>query len=243
MARRLVQHLFAKGATQVSIVNRSIERAQELANQFSVQPQCYLLTEMMSVVTASDLIFTSTTSTEPLLDRAKLEAALEPNQPLMLIDISVPRNVDADINELAHVQVFNVDDLEAVVAQNQESRRQMVMEAQVLIEEELEAFHTWWRSRETVPIISCLREKVETIREQELEKALSRLGCEFNKKHQEAVEALTRRIVNKILHEPMVHLRTQQDLETQHLAVWSLQMLFNLESCVIARHLVDTGEQ
>jgi glutamyl-tRNA reductase len=234
MSRRLVQHLLAKGVTQISIVNRSIERAKELANQFSdTQLQCYPLTEMMSVVAASGLVFTSTSSTEPLLDRAKLEAALELNQPLMLFDISVPRNVDADVNELAHIQVFNVDDLKTVVAQNQESRRQMAMEAQVLIEEELEAFCVWHRSVETFSTISCLRKKVETIREQELEKALSRLGSDFGKKHQEVIEALSRGIVNKILHEPMVQLRTQRDLEAQHLALQALQILFNL----------GTGEQ
>lgn len=244
MARRLVQHLLAKGVTQILIVNRSIERAEELALQLSLtQLQCHPLTEMMSVIAASDLVFTSTASTKPLLDRAKLGAALEPNQPLMLFDISVPRNVDADVNELTHVQVFNVDDLKTVVTQNQESRLQMAMEAQVLIEEELEAFRTWWHSRETVPVINCLREKVEAIRQQELEKALSRLGTEFNKKHQEVVESLTRGIVNKILHEPMVHLRMQQNLEAQRLASHTLQMLFNLEACVISRHILDTAER
>lgn len=244
MARRLVQHLLTKGVSQISIVNRSIERAKEFANQFSdVQLQCYPLAEMMSVVAASDVVFTSTCSTEPLLDRAKLEAALEPDQPLMLFDISVPRNVDANVNELAHVHVFNVDDLKIIVVQNQESRCQIAIEAQVLIEEELEAFRTWWHSRETVPIISCLREKIESIRSQQLEKALSRLGTEFTIKHQKAVEALTRGIVNQILHEPMVHLRTQQDLESQRLAGQILQRLFNLETCVISRHLLDTEEQ
>jgi glutamyl-tRNA reductase len=231
MARRLVQHLLAKGVTQISIVNRSVERAKELANQFSdAQLQYYPLAEMMSVVAASDLVFTITASTDLLLDRAKLEAALELNQPMMLIDISVPRNVDADVNELAHVQVFNVDDLKTVVAQNQESRRQMAIEAQVLMEEELESFCVWHRSVETFSTICCLREKVETIREQELEKALSRLGSEFAIKYQETIEALTRRIVNKILHEPMVQLRTQQDLEAQRLALQTLQMLFNLDT-------------
>ncbi|MBP5971159.1 glutamyl-tRNA reductase [Brasilonema sp. CT11] len=231
MARRLVQHLLAKGVTQISIVNRSVERAKELVNQFSdAQLQYYSLDEMLSVITASNLVFTSTTSIEMLLNRAKLEAALELNQPLMLFDISVPRNVSADVNELAHVQVFNVDDLKIVLTQNQESRRQMVMEAQVLIEAEVEAFRIWLRSIETFSTISCLREKVETIREQELEKALSRLGSEFATKHQKAIEALTRGIVNKILHEPMMQLRTQQDLEAQRLALRTLQMLFNLET-------------
>ncbi|HAG83403.1 MAG TPA: glutamyl-tRNA reductase [Cyanobacteria bacterium UBA12227] len=234
MSRLLVQHLLSKGAVNISIVNRSTRRSEELASQFpNAELKLHLLPDMMTVIAASDIVFTSTAATEPLLERAKLEAILEPHQSLMLFDISVPRNVAADVNELENVHAFNVDDLKAVVAQNQESRRQMAMEAEALLEEEVEAFDTWWRSLETVHTISSLRDKVESIREQELEKALSRLGSEFAEKHQEVIEALTRGIVNKILHDPMVQLRAQQDIETRRRAMQTLQMLFNL----------DTGEQ
>ncbi|WNZ25150.1 glutamyl-tRNA reductase [Leptolyngbya sp. NK1-12] len=231
MSRLVVQHLLSKGATQICIVNRSLEGARELAQQFKdVELKLHTLTEMMQVVTSSELVFTATAATDPLLDRAKLEACLEPHQPLQLFDISVPRNVHSDVNELPNVQVFNVDDLKAVVAQNQESRRRMAMEAEGILEEEVEAFESWWRSLETVSTISSLRDKVEAIRAQELEKALSRLGSEFGEKHQEVVEALTRGIVNKILHEPMVQLRAQQDIETRRHAMQTLRMLFNLEA-------------
>jgi glutamyl-tRNA reductase len=232
MSRLLVQHLVAKGATQISILNRSTGRAQELANQFAAeaQIQVHLLSEMMQVIANSDMVFTSTSATEPLLDRAKLETVLLPSQPLMLIDISVPRNVHANVCELANVQAFNVDDLKAVVAQNQESRRKMAQEAEGLLEEEVEAFEVWWRSLETVPTINSLREKIETIREQELEKALSRLGSEFAERHQEVIEAMTRGIVNKILHDPMVQLRAQQDIEARRRAMETLCLLFNLET-------------
>lgn len=231
MARLLVQHLVSKGASNISILNRSMERAQELARQFpEANLQLHPMTDMMGVIAHSDIVFTSTASTETIIDRAKLEMALDPNQPLMLFDISVPRNVDPDVNDLAHVQVFNVDDLKAVVAQNQEARRQMAMEAEALLDEEVEAFESWWRSLETVSTISSLRDKVETIRVQELEKALSRLGSEFADKHQEVIEALTRGIVNKILHDPMVQLRTQQDIEARRQAMKTLCVLFNLES-------------
>jgi glutamyl-tRNA reductase len=231
MSRLLVQHLISKGATQISIVNRSRGRAEELAKQFPEQPiQIHLLPEMMSVVAASDIVFTSTSSTEPILDRAKLEKVLEANQLLILFDISVPRNVDADVNELVNVKAFNVDDLKAVVAQNYESRRQMAQEAEKILDEELEAFDLWWRSLETVSTISSLRNKIETIREQELQKALSRLGSEFGEKHQEVIEALTRGIVNKILHDPMVQLRAQQDVEARRRCMQTLQMLFNLDA-------------
>ena len=231
MSRLLVQHLISKGAAQISIVNRSRDRALELAQQFSEHPiYTHSLSEMMTVIAEGDIVFTSTSATEPILDRAKLEIVLEPNRPLMLFDISVPRNVHADVNELENVQAFNVDDLKAVVAQNYESRRKMAQEAERLLDEEVEAFDVWWRSLETVSTISCLRNKVETIREQELEKALSRLGSEFAEKHQEVIEALTRGIVNKILHDPMVQLRSQQDVEARRRCMQTLQMLFNLDA-------------
>ncbi|MBW4551401.1 MAG: glutamyl-tRNA reductase [Aphanocapsa sp. GSE-SYN-MK-11-07L] len=231
MSRLVVQHLLSKGASQITILNRSMERAQELASQFAGAELClHPLSEMFSVIATADLVFTSTASAEPLLDRDQLTATLAVSRPLMIIDISVPRNVHANVGELSQVQLFNVDDLKAVVSQNQESRRQMAMEAEALLEEELTAFDVWWRSLETVPTISSLRDKIETIREQELEKALSRLGSEFADKHQEVIEALTRGIVNKILHDPMVQLRAQQDIETRRRAMQSLQMLFNLNS-------------
>jgi glutamyl-tRNA reductase len=231
MSRLLVQHLIAKGVTQINLVNRSRDRAEELSQQFPQIPlKIYLLPEMMSVVASSDLVFTSTSATEPILDRAKLEMVLEPSQPLMLFDIAVPRNVDADVNDLVNVQAFNVDDLKAVVAQNFASRRKIAQEAEKLLEEEAEAFDVWWRSLETVSTISSLRNKIESIREQELEKALSRLGSEFAEKHQEVIEALTRGIVNKILHDPMVQLRAQQDVEARRKCMQTLQMLFNLET-------------
>lgn len=230
MSRLLVQHLLSKGASEIAIINRSVRRAEELASQFKEAPlQLYPLSEMMQVIAVSDLVFTSTAATEPLLNKAKLSAILDRNQSLMLVDISVPRNVDADVNELLNVRSFNVDDLKAVVAQNHETRRKMAQEAEGLLEEEVEAFNVWWRSLETVPTISCLRDKIESIREQELEKALSRLGSEFAEKHQEVIEALTRGIVNKILHDPMVQLRSQQDIEVRRQAMQTLQLLFNLD--------------
>ena len=231
MSRLLVQHLISKGAVEISIVNRSRDRALELTKQFPQQPiNIHPLSEMMNVIADSDLVFTSTSATEPILDRAKLEMVLEVQRSLMLFDISVPRNVHADVNELENVQAFNVDDLKAVVAQNYESRRKIAQEAERLLEEEVEAFDIWWRSLETVTTISCLRNKVETIREQELEKALSRLGSEFAEKHQEVIEALTRGIVNKILHDPMVQLRSQQDVDARRRCMQTLQMLFNLDA-------------
>lgn len=233
MSQLLVKHLLSKGVSKITIVNRSQKRSQDLAKQF---PDAALtlrpLDEMMDAIAQSDITFTSTGATQPILDKAKLTEHL-PHHSLMLIDISVPLNVHHDVKEMENIRTYNVDDLKAVVAQNTAQRRQMAQEAEILLEEEVEAFEVWRRSLETVPTINCLRKKIEGIREQELEKALSRLGVEFAEKHQEVIEALTRGIVNKILHEPMVQLRAQQDIEARRRAMQSLQQLFDL----------DTGEQ
>lgn len=230
MARLLVQHLNAKESCSITLLNRTLDRANELAKQF---PEARITTgtleAMLDTVQASDVVFTCTSATEPILHRDNLEPILDGHRPLMLFDISVPLNVHGNVNDLPNVHAFNVDDLKAVVAQNQASRRRMAMEAQGLLDEEVESFMDWWRSLDTVGTISSLRNKVESIREQELEKALSRLGSEFAEKHQEVIEALTRGIVNKILHDPMVQLRAQRDIEARKRAMQTLHLLFDLD--------------
>ena len=229
MARLLVQHLLSKGVSKIAVVNRSRKGAEELARQFpDASLSLHLMPEMPAVLAESDVVFASTGATEPIVDRAKLEACLPAGKPLMLLDIAVPRNVHSNVSELPHARVFNVDDLKEVVARNYESRRRIAQEAEGILEEELASFNAWWHSLETIPTINSLRDKIESIREQELEKALSRLGSEFTEKHREAIEALTRGIANKILHDPMVQLRAQQDTEARRQAMQSLQMLFNL---------------
>jgi glutamyl-tRNA reductase len=206
-----------------------MQKAIDLAEKFpEANIKVVPVEQMMQAVADSDITFTSTSSVEPILDRSKLESALDPARKLMLIDISVPRNVHSDANELDNVNAYDVDDLKTVVEQNQESRRQMAMEAEGLLEEEVDSFDSWLRSLDAIATISSLRDKVETIRTQELEKALSRLGNEFGGKQQAVIEALTKGIVNKILHDPMVQLRSQRDLEARQQAMDALTMLFNL---------------
>lgn len=230
MSRLLVQHLISKGANDVTVLNRSAKRAEDLKKLFpEIELKLQPLAEMLPVVAAASIVFTSTASNDPLIDRQNLEGILPADSSLMIFDISVPRNVHSNVNELGNVQAFNVDDLKAVVAQNQEGRRQMAQEAELLLDEELAGFKDWWRSLETVPTMNCLRDKMENIRVQELEKALSRLGSEFAGRHQEVIEALTKGIINKILYDPMVQLRAQQDIETRKQAMSALQTLFNLD--------------
>ncbi len=230
MSRLLIQHLLAKGAVDVTVVNRSVDKAKDMLRQFNHPIEVQPLDQLLDCVAESNIVFTSTGATEPILDRARLEPILTPGQALMMVDISVPRNIAADVEQIGGVHCFNVDDLSSIVEENRAYRQKLAAAAEVLLEEEADQFQEWWRSLETVPTISSLRQKVETIREQEMEKAMSRLGKDFAEKHLEVIDALTRGIVNKILHDPMVRLRAQQDIEARRAAMQTLQELFNLES-------------
>jgi glutamyl-tRNA reductase len=233
MSRLLVKHLISKGAQKIAIVNRSRKRAEDLIKEFETSGAEFdirPLEQMFDCVAISDLVFTSTASTEVIIGKQHLAELCPEHIGLTLIDISVPRNISADVNELPNTKAYNVDDLQAVVAENQESRRQMAMQAEILLEGCVAGFDLWWRSLETVPTISKLRQKMEIIREQEMEKALSRLGNDFADKHQDVIESMTRGIINKILHDPMVQLRAQQDIETRRRAMQMLQVLFDLDS-------------
>ncbi|MFS8794334.1 glutamyl-tRNA reductase [Synechococcus sp. R50.1] len=232
MARLLVQHLLAKGAVDITVVNRSLERAEALAKQFEQPIQVLPWESLLNSVAESNLVFTSTGATQPILTYQQLAGVLQPDQPLLLVDISVPRNIDPDVEKLKGVQVFNVDHLSRIVEENRAQRQKLALAAEALVEEEVDQFMEWWRSLETVPTISSLRHKVESIREQEMEKALSRLGKDFAEKHLEVIDALTRGIVNKILHDPMVQLRAKRDIEARRAAMRILQELFNLDPVV-----------
>ncbi|AFY59728.1 glutamyl-tRNA reductase [Synechococcus sp. PCC 6312] len=230
MSRLVVQHLLARNVQHMVIVNRTLERAQELAQQFpEAEFDLHVMADLLPVVANADLVFTGTAATEPILERDSLAHVMNNGRLLSIIDIAVPRNVHANVTELAQVQLFNVDDLESVVAQNQEARRLMALEAEAMLEEELANFNAWWHSLAAVPTIRCLRNKIETIRTQELEKALSRLGTEFAEKHQGVIEAMTRTMINKILHEPTVQLQAHQDLASRQRAIQTLHELFNLD--------------
>nr|ASQ40366.1 glutamyl-tRNA reductase [Cyanoptyche gloeocystis] len=231
MSRLVIQHLLSKNINEITLINRSLDKAKLLCSQFkNINFKIYSFAELDEIIASSDLAFVGTSSQQPIITKKKLTNYQLSNPDLMFFDISVPRNVHPDVTELENVKLFNVDDLKAVVLYNQESRKKIAKQVEILLEQELIAFEVWCRSLEAIPTINKLREKAETIRVQELQKALSRLGNEFAQQQQDVVDTLTKGIVNKILHDPMVQLRAQQDIETRDRALKILQVLFNLNA-------------
>lgn len=212
MSTLLVKHLSSKGCKKITVLNRSFPRAEALAEQFpEVEFDIHLMKDLLPCVEASDVIFAASSSEEILLDKSNVQQMKKAGSQVggvrRFLDISVPRNVSNCVNELDANRVFNVDDLKEVVAANKEERAKAAKEAEVLIEEEIQAFEAWRDSLETVPAIKALRGKAEGIRTSELEKAMNKLGDGLSKKQLKALEDMSRGIVNKLLHGPMTALR------------------------------------
>lgn len=229
MARLLLQHLQSKGCRGVVILNRTVARAEALAADFPSLPvQCRPLDDLDHCLSTCSLVFTSTGAEEPIITADRLHG-LNRRLSLMLIDIGVPRNISADAGALTGVEAFDVDDLQEVVARNQENRREIAAEAEGLLAEESQLFLEWWDGLEAVPLVNRLRNQLEDIREQELQKALSRMGPDLSARERKVVEALSKGIINKILHTPVTRLRAPQPRQQRHLAMKVMQDLFELD--------------
>ena len=228
MARLLMQHLQAKGCRGVVLLNRTVARAEQMAADFPGLPvQCRPITELNHCLSTCSLVFTSTAAEEPIIDAERLNR-LNRRSSLMLVDIGVPRNIAADVVGLGGVESYDVDDLKEVVARNQEARREMAAEAEGLLEEESRLFLEWWDGLEAVPVLNRLRRELEEIREQELQKALSRMGPELSARERKVVEALSKGIINKVLHAPVTNLRSPQPRQERRNAMAVIQQLFDL---------------
>ena len=229
MSRLLLQHLQSKGAAGVVLLNRTVERAETLANDFpDLSVQCRSLSNMDEFLSTCSLVFTSTAADDPIIDAARLEP-LNRRSKLRLIDIGVPRNIAADASEVQGVESFDVDDLQEVVARNQEARQAIAREAEELLKQEAKQFLDWWDSLEAVPTINQLRSSMETIRTEELQKALSRMGPDFSARERKVVEALSKGIINKILHTPVTQLRAAQGRQERQQSLRTVERLFDLD--------------
>ncbi|KAL1194364.1 Glutamyl-tRNA reductase 1 [Cardamine amara subsp. amara] len=246
MGKLVIKHLMSKGCTKVVVVNRSEERVAAIREEMPGIEIIYRpLDEMLASTAEADVVFTSTASETPLFLKEHVET-LPPACPevrglRLFVDISVPRNVGSCVNEVETARVYNVDDLKEVVAANKEDRMRKAMEAQAIITEESKQFEAWRDSLETVPTIKKLRAYAERIRAAELEKCLSKMGDDINKKTMRAVDDLSRGIVNRFLHGPMQHLRCDgsdsrtlsETLENMH----ALNRMYGLEKDILEEKL------
>jgi glutamyl-tRNA reductase len=201
-ARRLLK----RGAQLTFVANRTSARGEQLAEQLGGTP--IPLERIGEALEAADILVSSTSAPGVVLRRDEVAAALpgRKGRPLLLIDLAVPRDLDPTVNELADCYLYDIDDLEAVVQETLAGREEEFAKAEALAVSEGERFSDWLATRDVVPAIRSVRERAEAIRRGELAKASSRLAG-LSEREREAVDSLTSRIVNKLLHEPILQLK------------------------------------
>jgi glutamyl-tRNA reductase len=231
MSKLLLTHLASHGVTKVTLLNRSRPSAEELAAGYpDVDIDIRLMDEFWSSLEESDIAFTSTSATNCIVTKDELMAGPweSGDKPLMLVDISVPRNVEASCNDVPGVFAYNVDDLKQVVAANQAKRRHKVLEAELLLRVELAKFVQWQESLRYVPSIAKLQKKFDAIRQAGLAKAHKKGLKGLSDKEREAVDVATKGIINKLLHGPMSYLRSD-DHDGTKATVQQIEQMFMLD--------------
>jgi glutamyl-tRNA reductase len=215
------------GLGRRSVVNRTRAHAESLARRFG--GSAHGLDELDRLLPETDVVLTCVGGSGPILTRERVEASLRRrnDRPLFLIDIGVPRNIEASVHEIETAYLYDLDDLQVVAASNEEERRREVGRAERIIVEECLHFEGWLVALQAVPTIRDLTRRAEVIRQGEVERFAGRLGLEDSRR--EVLEQLTRSIVNKLLHAPVSRLRDETDREAGLARLEEARVLFGLD--------------
>jgi glutamyl-tRNA reductase len=220
------QHLRSHGVAGITITSRTVEHASALAE--SVAGRAIAWDQLPAALGEADIVVSATGSQRPIITRAQVEAATGRRpDPLFIIDLAVPRDVEAAVGEIEQVFLSNVDDLRQIVDENLSRRGAEVDRAEAIVGEEVERFATWQRSRATVPTVVALRRRFEAIRRSELARLDAKLSA-LPSEARERVEDVTRLIVEKLLIEPTEQLKALPDEETQTAYTEVVNRLFAL---------------
>ncbi len=228
MGKLTALHMKSQGVQHVTIVSRTMAHAARTAEAIGGAAAAPW-DDLDNVLGASDIVITATGASSPILTKAHVEAVMRPrrNRPLFLIDIALPRDVEAAAGEIEQVFLYNIDDLQATVRENLARRASEVARAEAIVAEEVDKFGAWFRSRGAIPTVVALRQRFETIRRAELERLdfkLSTLPPEARTR----VDEITHLIVEKLLLTPTEQLKSLGDAETVGAYAEALTRLFGL---------------
>lgn len=228
MSELTAKHLQANGITSILVTNRTFERAVDLAEKF--KGKAVRFDEFTDYMVYADIVVCSTGATAYVLNKNDVTGVMRrrKNKPIFIIDISVPRNIDPEVGDAYNVYLYDIDDLQSVVNNNLTEREKEAEKADFVVDREIREFMAWMGSREVVPTIAALREKVEEIRLGEVEDILNKLSS-LDERERNLIMALSSAIVNKLLHDPLVRLKECSDKKDGYVYIESLRHLFALD--------------
>jgi len=199
------RHLSDNGIKQIIIANRTVERAHNLATQ--VNGYAISLSEIPTHLAEADIVISSTASQLPILGKGNVESALKQRKrrPIFMVDIAIPRDIEAEVGDLEDIYLYCVDDLQGIIDENLQSRRDAALQAEEIIDSQVAHFIGWLRAQDAVPTISAIRKDIEQISAELLIKAKKQLAHGIAA--DQVLTELTHALTNKLLHEPSQQLR------------------------------------
>jgi len=227
MIEAALEALRGEGLRSIQIANRTKAHAEHLAQRFHASARG--LEDLREALHQSDIVLTCTAGDTPILETADFAEATRARRgrPVFVIDLGVPRNVEPAVNRLEGIYLYDIDDLAGVAAANADERRRETMLGEAIVLEEQQRFDGWLLALQAVPTIRHLRARAEAIRQAELQRSMARLTLGENER--QAVEALTRAIVNKLLHAPVSRLRAEAEREEGLAYLEAARVLFALD--------------
>lgn len=228
MSELAARHLRRSGASHVFVTNRTHERAVDMAALFQGTPVEY--TRFVSMLPEVDIVITSSGAPHYILHKEEMQRviAARRNKPMFLIDIAVPRNVEPSVNDIDNIFLYDIDDLQEVVNANLRERMKEAEQAEALVAEEVDRMMARLKVAEVTPTIVGLQEQLEQIRAGEIEKVRRKFGP-FTAQQEEALEMLTRGIINKIAHGPISELRNHAGHPEGAHVVAAIRKAFHLQ--------------
>ena len=221
------QHLRSHGVADIVITSRTAAHAEALAE--TVGGRSVAWTEMSTALGAADIVITATGSQRPIIARHQVEAVTGRRpDPLFIIDVAVPRDVEPSVGDIEKVFLYNVDDLQTIVQENLSKRGTEIARAEEIVAEELTRFSTWQRSRAAIPTVVALRQKFDAIRRAEFQRLEAKFLAGLPPEMRGRVDELTRLIMEKLLLEPTEQLKALPDEETQAAYTEAVNRLFRL---------------
>jgi len=228
MCELAARHLMAHGASKIYVGNRTFERAAALAKKFNGEPIAF--EQLHDTVDRADIVISSTGAPHTIFRKEHGERYLSrrKNRPMFFIDIAVPRDVDPEMNKLDGIFVYDIDDLQQVVSSHISDRRAEADRAEAIVQLEVDKFQARLQTLDVVPTIVSLQEHLETVRQAEIDRVRGRLGT-LTPEQEMAVEALSRGIINKIMHTPITTLKSAARESSESTTIVELvRKLFNL---------------
>jgi len=201
----VARHLVSHGLKKIIVANRTVERAQLLAEQFG--GEAITLTDMPAHLHRADIVIASTAAPVPVLGKGAVESAIKKRKrrPVFMVDIAVPRDIEQEVSHLEDVYLYTVDDLKSVIEESQRSRQEAALQAEEIIEQQVQHFIRWLRVQRSGEVIRTYREAALHEQQQVLEKAKAMLH--HGKSAEEALEFLAHTLTNRLTHTPTVKLR------------------------------------